>query len=234
VKVDLLARSPELLDILDEWVTRTYEPAVGLIMEQSPDNIEFWESLYQSRNTPWDLGKPAPPLQTYLSSPYAIPPGRMAVLGCGRGHECLLFAQHGFEVTGIDFAPSAVQETAAKFTQAGCLGKTGFLLEKDVFNLHEYFGYYDYVVEHCLFCAIEPSRRRTYAWTVRDLLKPGGQFVALWWLVAERQGGPPFHVHKSEIFNLFRDSFLIDIAYEPKDSVNERQGQEFLTVMMRL
>lgn len=205
-----------------------------MLQPASPERIDFWENLYKSETTPWDLGKPAPPFQTFLNSPYAVPPGRMAVLGCGRGHECLLFAQHGFEVTGIDFAPSAVKETATRLQDAGYLGKSGFLLERNLFDLHEYFGYYDYVLEHCAFCAIDPSMRRRYAWTVRDLLRPGGKVISLWWLVPERAAGPPFPVFKDEIFQLFGDSFLIDIAYEPKDSVPARLGQEFLTVMTRV
>jgi SAM-dependent methyltransferase len=207
---------------------------MGLAMEQSPEKVEFWENLYRTKKTPWDLGQVAPPMKTILSSPYAVVPGKMAVLGCGRGYECVLFAQKGFEVTGVDFAPSAVAETTQGFADAGCLGKTGFLLQKDFFELDEYFGYYDYVLEHCAFCAIEPSKRRTYAWTIRDLLRPGGKFIALWWLVPDKKGGPPFSVHKSEIFDLFRNHFSLDIAYEPKDSVKDRRGQEFLTVMTKL
>lgn len=203
-------------------------------MEITPEKIEFWENLYRTKKTPWDLGKPAPPLATFLKSPYAVPPGRMAVLGCGRGHECVLFAQNGFEVTGIDFAPSAIQETTSLLHKANCLGTTGYLLERNFFDLHEYFGYYDYVLEHCSFCAIEPTKRRTYAWTVRDLLRPGGKFIALWWCLPDKKGGPPFAVDKSEVFDLFKDTFSIEIAYEPKDSVKERSGQEFFTVMEKL
>lgn len=201
---------------------------------QSPDKIEFWENLYQTKKTPWDLGQPAPPLQTFLNSPYAVAPGKMAVLGCGRGHECVLFAKAGFEITGIDFAPSAVQETAKQLQAAGCLGTTGYLLQRNFFDLHEYFGYYDYVLEHCSFCAIDPSKRRTYAWTVRDLLVPGGKFIALWWLLHDKKGGPPFAVDKSEIFELFKQSFSIDIAIEPHDSIKERKGQELFTVMTKI
>jgi SAM-dependent methyltransferase len=200
----------------------------------APEKIEFWENLYQTRKTPWDLGKPAPPLQTFLKSPYAVSPGRMAVLGCGKGFECLLFAQNGFEVTGIDFAPSAVEETTKRLHEAGLLGTKGYLLQRNFFDIHEYFGYYDYVLEHCSFCAIDPSMRRTYAWTIRDLLRPGGKFISLWWLVPDRPGGPPFPVHKGEIFDLFGHMFTVDIAYEPKDSVKERMGQEYLTVMTKM
>lgn len=207
---------------------------MGTAMEISPDKHEFWESLYKNKTTPWDLGKAAPPLQTFLRSSYCPRPGRMAVLGCGRGHEVVLFAKAGFEVTGIDFAPSAVQETTQRLHAAGLLGSKGFLLEKNFFDLHEYFGYYDYILEHCSFCAIDPSRRRTYTWTVRDLLKPGGKFVALWWLLSDRPSGPPFNVDKAEIFDLFRHDFVIDIAYEPKDSVPERKNHELITLMTRI
>ncbi|MBY0549129.1 MAG: methyltransferase domain-containing protein [Candidatus Obscuribacterales bacterium] len=195
------------------------------------EDKEFWEGLYAGGKTAWDLGQPAPPLVTFLKSPYALKPGRMAVLGCGNGHECLMFAQAGFEVTGVDFSKSAIQSTTRKLHQAGLLGTKGYLLERDLFKMHEYDHYYDYVLDHCTFCAIDPARRQSYAWTVHDLLKPGGKFVSLWWVRPDRQGGPPFALHKSEIFELFDKKFKIEIAYEPQDSVKERKGQEFLTVM---
>jgi len=203
-------------------------------MELTPEKLEFWENLYRTKKTPWDLGQPAPPLQTFLKSPYAVAPGRIAVLGCGRGHECVLFAKSGFEVTGIDFAPSAVAETSAQLAKANLLGTNGFLLERNIFDMHDYFAYYDYVLEHCSFCAIDPSQRQRYAWTVRDLLKPGGKFIALWWCLPERKGGPPFHVDKSEIFELFRRDFQIEISYVPQDSIKDRKGQELLTVMAKV
>jgi SAM-dependent methyltransferase len=197
------------------------------------DDLQWWESLYRSNTTPWELGACAPPLLTYLKSPYRVPPGKIAVIGCGTGHDSLLFAQAGFEVTGIDFAPSAVQATTKKFHDAGLLGTRGFLLQRDLFQIHEYDGYFDYVLEHTCFCAIHPSRRRTYVYTVRDLLKPGGKLIALFWLLDHR-GGPPYAVNKSEIPDLFGKYFQIDFAYEPQDSVPSRQGQELFMQMTRL
>lgn len=204
-------------------MTQTKNPTV--------DDAQFWEYLYATGKTPWDLGKPAPPLVSFMKSPYAPSTGRVAVLGCGNGHECALFARHGMEVTGIDFSPSAIQATVKRLNDEGFLGTRGFLLERDFFDVHDYDGYYDYVVEHCCFCALHPSKRRTYAWTVRDLLRPGGKLIALWWLVPSRQSGPPFAVDKNDVFALFQDHFSIDLAFTPVDSVPERRGQELLTVM---
>ncbi|MBY0356436.1 MAG: methyltransferase domain-containing protein [Candidatus Obscuribacterales bacterium] len=201
--------------------------------QHTVEDREFWENLYQTKRTAWDLGQVAPPLKTLMNSPYAMPKGRMAVLGCGNGHECLFFAERGFEVTGVDFAPSAIRSTMDKLSKSGLLGKSAYLLERDFFKMHDYDGYYDYVLEHCSFCAIDPSLRRTYAWTVRDLLKPQGKFISLWWLIPDKQGGPPFAAHKTDLFDLFGEFFNIEIAYEPKDSVKDRKGHEFITVMSR-
>jgi len=174
----------------------------------------------------------APPFRTFLNSPYAVAPGTVAVLGCGAGHECMLFASRGFRVVGIDFAPSAIAITRAKFGEAGILEKTGFVLNKDIFDLHEHYGKFDYVVEHTCFCAIHPSRRPSYALSVQNLLKVGGKLIALWWLL-DKPGGPPFAVDRHEIFALFKNNFTFDIVYEPHDSVPGRSGHELFTVMTR-
>ncbi len=196
------------------------------------DHKAWWERLYQAGKTPWDLGRPSPPLVTYLKSPYVVPAGRVLVVGCGNGHDCMPLLSAGFEVTGIDFAPTAIRATYKKFQQAGVAGKTGYLLERDVFNIHEYDGYYDYVVEHCFFPAIDPSRRRTYVYTIADLLKPGGKLIAIWWLT-DKAGGPPFAASKDDIYNLFDGRFKIDIAYPPNDSLPQRKNAELLTVMTK-
>jgi len=204
--------------------------SMNQLKTQTVDDSAWWEQLYQAGRTPWDIGRAAPPLEAYLNSPYAVPPGKIAVLGCGSGHDCMLFASKKFEVTGVDFAPSAIQKTFEKFNKAGINGTNGFLLERDFFNIHEYDNYYDYVLEHCCFSAIDPSRRRTYFYTVRDLLVPGGKLIALWWIL-DKPGGPPFSVFKDELYALFDGMFTIDMAIVPTNSIPERKGQELLTVL---
>lgn len=158
----------------------------------------------------------------------------MAVLGCGTGHDAIFFAQQGFKIAAIDFAPYAIAATQAKFAEAGILNKSAVVIQKDIFDLHEWFGKFDYVLEHTCFCAIDPPNRNRYAFTVRDLLKPSGKLIGLWWLLNRESKLPPFSVSKSEIFELFSQDFKIDLAYEPTDSVPDRKGKELITVMSRL
>ena len=194
----------------------------------------FWENFYQANTTPWDLGTSSPPFNTFMQSPYAPKPGNMAVLGCGTGHDAMFFAKHGFNITAIDFAPYAVAVTKAKFAEAGILDKSATVIQKDIFDLHGLDGKFDYVLEHTCFCAIDPPNRNRYSYTVRDLLKPSGRLIGLWWLLDRQSKLPPFSVSKSEIFDLFSQDFIIDLAYEPTDSVPDRKGKELLTIMSRI
>lgn len=199
----------------------------------SVDDWQFWELCYEQGKTPWELGRHAPPLETFLGSPGAnsIKPGKIAVLGCGTGHDCMLFLNRGFEVHAIDFAPSALNATRQKFEQAGLLGTKGFVIQKDVFALDEYNGAFDYVLEHTCFCSIDPSRRRRYPMVVRDLLKPTGMFIGLWWMGTRRSGGAPFAFTKDELFALFDPHFTLNLVFEPTDSAPPDQGKELFTVM---
>lgn len=202
--------------------------------EIQADDPNFWEQCYQQGITPWEYGTFAPPLKTFLDSPYRMPPGKMAVLGCGTGHDCLLMLQYGYEVTGIDFAASAIHATHQKFIQTGLAGTKAYLLHRNIFDVHEYKGYFDYVLEHNCFCSILPADRRRYFYAVRDLLKPGGKFLALWW-VGERVGaGLPYSVSKNEVFDLFNGPFNLEITYDPVDSFPPEQGKEMITLFTKL
>ncbi len=182
---------------------------------------------------PWDLGTFSPPFKTFLESPSAVPPGKLAALGCGTGNDALLFAKHGFEVSAFDFAPSAIAATKEKFEHAQLLGKSAFVVQRDIFDLAEFNGKFDYVLEHTCFCAIDPSRRPAYERTVRDLLKPNGKLIALWWLLERDSPLPPFSVSKTEIRELFSPNFRFGLDYEPSDSVPDRKNKEWFTLLTR-
>ncbi|MFN3194119.1 MAG: hypothetical protein ACE361_26660 [Aureliella sp.] len=46
-----------------------------------------WQQRYDDKQTGWDRGEPNPALLKWLES-NALPPGRVFVPGCGRGHVC--------------------------------------------------------------------------------------------------------------------------------------------------
>lgn len=189
-------------------------------------NSADWENRYQEGTTRWDIGQAAPPFVSLLNSSYAPKPGKIAVLGCGRGYDALLFAKYGFEVIGIDFAPSAI---ASATVLAQTTGSSAKFLQRDIFELSVEFPYYfDYVLEHTCFCAIAPSQRPAYVKLVQDILKPQGQYIGLFF-THSRPGGPPFGSTPAEIRNYFTPFKILSL--DPvTNSVPERQGEEHLGV----
>ena len=155
------------------------------------DRPERWEELYQQGNTGWDLGSPAPAFVDLLAGPDAPSPGRMLALGSGRGHDALLFAAHGFDVRGIDFAPSAVADATAAAEARG-LSERAHFEQRDMFALPPSFREaFDYVLEHTCFAAIDPRLNEEYAALVPRLLRPGGLYLAIFFAHG-RAGGPPY------------------------------------------
>jgi len=158
----------------------------------------FWEALYASSQDGWELGEPAPSLVAWLDGGGSFASGaRVAVPGCGRGHDARLLARHGFAVTGFDFAEAAVTE-ARELASRERLAVT--FEQRDVFTLAEdYAGGFDGVWEYTCFCAIDPDRRAEYARVLHGILKPGGTLLACFYPLKCGTDGPPFPVSRPGI-----------------------------------
>jgi SAM-dependent methyltransferase len=199
-------------------------------MMSEVESPNFWEQRYQEGTTRWDIGQPAPAFVKFLNSPAAPVDGRVAVLGCGRGYEALLFASRGFEVVGFDFAPSAIAAATCLARDAGISAQ---FLERDIFDLvDEFAGYFDFVVEHTCFCTLFPEKRPNYVRLVNLILRPGGELIGLFF-THSRAGGPPFGVTAGEIERYFAGNFDILSLAPAADSVPARQGEEHFALFRR-
>ena len=199
----------------------------------SPLNLSptAWENRYLQGTTGWDLGQPAPALSAWVESQGPSEKAASAiVLGAGRGYDALLFARHGFQVTAVDFAPSAIAALtqAAKAEQLSLTG-----LEQDIFTLlPEWQGQFDYVVEHTCFCALDPSLRPAYVHLTANLLVPQGELMAVFF-THDRPGGPPFGLSIPELTELFIPYFEV-LSLDPVAvSVPARRGEEHFARLRR-
>lgn len=190
----------------------------------------FWQGLYQRGADRWELGGPTPALVAHLART-PPPPGRVAVPGCGRGHDCGLLARRGYRVRGFDFAPSAIRE--ARRLAAG-QGLAVDFETRDVFGLApDYAGSFDGVWEYTSFCAIDPARRPEYVALLAALLRPDGWLLACFFPVRAGEGGPPFPATEAEIRRLFEPRFVFLDAYVPEASPAGRQGAEWMVYARR-
>lgn len=193
----------------------------------SPDK---WDSNYEQGTAGWDLGGPTPVFQRLLRSGPLIP-GRMIVLGAGRGHDAREFARHGFQVTAVDFSSEAVQEMHRLASPDATLE----ILQHDIFTLPELLNdSFDYVLEYTCFCAIDPDRRAEYADLVSRLLKSDGVYIDLAFPLDGRKGGPPFAVSVTEVLDLFqRRGFKLLSREKPVDSIPRRRNTEELLIFSK-
>jgi methyl halide transferase len=192
----------------------------------SVQESSYWEQRYHEGSDRWDLGQPAPPFVSWLEShATSLPRGRVAVLGCGRGYDALLFASYGFEVVGFDFAPAAI---VAATKNAASTGSSAQFLQRNIFDLSlEFPSHFDLVIEHTCFCAIAPEQRAAYVQLVHNILRPQGEFLGLFF-THDRPSGPPFGVTPNEIRQYFEPKFEILSLTPVTNSIPERQGEEHL------
>lgn len=191
-----------------------------------------WEDKYRRQSDGWELMRAAPPLARWLAAHPPQPGIRALVPGCGRGHEALLLAAAGVEVTAVDIAPTAVAETR-RLAEAAGLSQRVTAAELDIFDLPEaHQGTYDLVLEHCCFCAIDPARRDEYVAAVARALRPGGELLGLFWC-HDYPGGPPYGSTPAEVRDRFAARFALRHGEMPEDSVLARAHQEYLTVFTR-
>lgn len=149
-------------------------------------SLEYWQQRYESRDTPWDKGAPSPGLVDFLAGNRDLP-GTVCVPGGGTGHDACEWARAGFRVYGYDIAPGAVRLSAERAEAAGvrvAFRQADFLRDDPPFR-------FDWLFEHTLFCAIQPAERDLYRRAVIRWLKPGGNYLAVNYLIPD-EDGPPF------------------------------------------
>jgi SAM-dependent methyltransferase len=181
-----------------------------------------WEARYQSGDMPWEKGEASPGLADFIAANPNLPRGTVLVPGCGTGHDVRVWAKAGFSVTGCDLAPSAIRLCRERTAAAGL--KAEFI--QGNFLHDEPTQQFDWIFEHTLFCAINPSERDSYVAAVRRWLKPGGSYLAVNYLIPD-EDGPPFGTTRDELVNRFSPHFDLHKEWVPRSYPN-RTGLELM------
>ena len=166
--------------------------------------IAFWEDRYRANRMPWDLGGIPSAMEEFLArQPKG---GRALVPGCGRGWEICAFEKHGWEVTAIDLAPTAVERARAISQDPSTRILLGdfFLhdLENKAFSL---------IYERAFLCALPPELRSDYQSRMSQLIAEGGILMGYFFYGHEAEP-PPFPISEpagscflNECFHLVED-----------------------------
>src|ERR1700735_5327728 len=77
--------------------------------------------FYRLGFTPWDGHPLAQSLRPLIEGNDALPAGRALELGCGTGDTSIYLAQHGWQVTAVDYVKQALDKARAKAEAAGAV-----------------------------------------------------------------------------------------------------------------
>src|SRR5882724_4490320 len=181
-----------------------------------------WETRYKTGDMPWEKGEASPGLVDFLSKHPELARGRVCVPGCGTGHDAREWAKAGFVVTGYDIAPSAIALSRERTAAAGLTAQ----FEPGNFLKDEPTERFDWVFEHTLFCAIDLADREDYVRAVLRWLKPGGDYLAVNYMIPDTDG-PPFGTTREELLRRFSPHFELVQEWVPRSYPN-RTGLELM------
>lgn len=167
----------------------------------------FWQERFTSQQTPWDRGAASEQLLTWLDDG-TLAPCRILVPGCGSGWEVAELARRGFDVTGLDYAPAAV-DTTRELLRSQQLGGTVLLADVLGYTPQQPF---DAVYEQTCLCALHPDHWVAYARQLHQWLAPGARLWGLFMQIARpaalhegRIDGPPYHCDINAVRALFAE-----------------------------
>ena len=197
-----------------------------------------WDQRYREGSDRWEMGKPAPPLDTFLRTDRRAPqpPGRVLVPGCGRGHEAALLAELGYEAIGMDFSSESIQGAQAlhgsdraelRWLQAD------FFDEAALSSAGIPAGSMQGVLEHTCFCAIDPAQRGAYLDTVARLLASGGWLLGLFWC-HRRPDGPPWGSEPELLSQQLKAAGFRQELWEPAQRSAPERDNEWLGLWRKL
>ena len=194
------------------WDERADELVTAAYAEGAP--TAWFDRLYAegaagSTTMPWDRVEPHPLLAEWADAQRLHGTGRRAVVvGCGLGADAEYLAQRGFEATGFDVAPTAIDQARRRHPQSSVDYRVADLLALP----NEWRAAFDLVVEIFTLQALPDPPRTAAAAGVRSLVAPGGTLL----VVAFRHDhatpadhGPPFPLTEEFITAMAADGLEI-------------------------
>ena len=183
----------------------------------------MYDLLYRF-GAPWE-GGPRSELVSLVESgrldPTSMP--RAIDLGCGSGANSVFLAEHGFDVTGVDFSPVALGKARALATEHGV---TATFVQGDLTATHipGADGPFQLLVDYGTLDDFKGAKRDAVAATIIRLAKPGATFL-LWCFCAEPSDLPLIRfdgpsrlsgaLPEREIARMFAKDFDIERLPEP-------------------
>jgi SAM-dependent methyltransferase len=143
------------------------------------DNRDLINEVYKNtplKDIPWNNERP-PGLLVELIESGKVKPCKAVDLGCGAGNYITYLAENGFEATGIDMSPAAI-EIARKNAQAQNV-KCNFIVADIVNEFEKFEQRWDFAYDWGVLHHILPENRPKYVQIVHQILNPQGKYLSV-------------------------------------------------------
>jgi SAM-dependent methyltransferase len=134
-----------------------------------------WEWIWREHGTRWELQPPEPEVVALVQRLKAEGKRTVHDLGCGLGRHLLLLAAEGFEASGCDISPKAVNACQRRLREAGLSAEVA---RCDMADIPAEDGSLDCVIAwHVVYHATVDVMMRALR-VIHEKLRPGGYLLA--------------------------------------------------------
>ena len=168
----------------------------------------------------WDTGISPPELLDFIQK---HKPGRAIDIGCGTGTNVITLARAGWQVTGVDFAPRAIQLAKRKVKDAGVRAE---LIVNDATKLKGISGPYDFALDIGCFHGVSKGGQTKYLKQLDRILVTNGFWLMYGFFKPDMQHAGPGLVEAD--MNLFSSQLTLVTRRDGFDDKRERPSAWFL------
>jgi SAM-dependent methyltransferase len=154
-----------------------------------------WDAKYREGTPPWDTGVPSAELVRVLEEGW-IRPCSVLELGCGSGADAVYLAKRKFDVTAVEWSPTALERAR---TRAELVGASICFVLDDVYEFGKTAGAFDFVYDAGFYHYARQVSLDRFLDLLWRVTRPGSYYLTLAGAKSDEAPGGPPQVSQEEI-----------------------------------